>query len=489
MSVVPNSLIRMVRGDDGGADAAGQGPGHVVFAALDLVREGLARLDGAAAWSLSDGQVRDAVAEWAQVLSGVEAVWLGLVRDLDARPDAVPGARAGAVARTFLVHRVRLDARQAAKDVAAAKAAALDAGLLPGLGAALARGEVTRGHVDAAVSVVARIPARKLVEVDAEGLSGAQRMDAFLTEQARVFPPKTVEGLAREVLHRLDPSGGDRYDPDTFTRRGVTCGQDSTRTVFGRFQFDPANGAVFKAGDAHAKPTPQATATATAPDGQQVLLRDGRTLQQRRADALMANVRKAITTDTATGPGGNRQTPAPGPGPAATQVLVIATPEQVAAARRAIPTPTDEPGHRTAEGTQSPAGEGTRSQVAEQVSVQDRGRAGCSAAGLADCLQTGPLDTATLGLLTCDAILQAVLTAPSGAVLNLGRAIRTASPAQKKALTVRDHGCVIPGCTAPLAACDAHHLRRWQHTGRTDITNLASSAGPTTPPSTPESGP
>jgi hypothetical protein len=86
-------------------------------------------------------------------------------------------------------------------------------------------------------------------------------------------PPKGIEGLAREILHRLDPCGGDRYDPDAFTRRSVTCGEDATGIVFGRFQFDPASGAVFKAAlDARAKPIPQAEGT--TPQGQQVLLRD-----------------------------------------------------------------------------------------------------------------------------------------------------------------------------------------------------------------------
>jgi hypothetical protein len=426
----------------GAGDEGGRSARHAVFVALGQLREVLTSLDGVATWSLSDGELRDAVADWAQLRSGAEAVWLGLVRDLDSRPDAVPGARAGDVARAFLVHRVRLDSRQAARDVAAAKAIDPDGGVLPGLGAALACGEANRGHLDAAVGVVARIPARKLAETDETGRSGAQRMDTLLVEHARMFPPKTIEGLAREILHRLDPTGADRYDPDAFTRRSVTCGEDSTGTVFGRFQLDPANGAIFKSVlDAHAKPAP--VTTATTPDGQQVLIRDDRTLPQRRADALMAIVRKALQADTDPGRGGT--------GPAPTQVLVIATPDQVAAARQAAPAAADEQEH----------------QAQERIPAGDR-----ATSGLADCLQTGPLAPGTLGLLTCDAVLHAVLTTPTGAVLDLGRAVRTVSAAQKKALIARDRGCVIPGCTAPVAACDAHHVRYWRHGGSTDIANL-----------------
>jgi N-acyl-D-aspartate/D-glutamate deacylase len=79
-----------------------------------------------------------------------------------------------------------------------------------------------------------------------------------------------------------------------------------------------------------------------------------------------------------------------------------------------------------------------------------------------------------LARLSCDAVLYKVLTSPTGAVLDLGRAVRTVTPAQRRALTARDRGCIIPGCTAPLAACDAHHIHYWRHGGRTDITNVRS---------------
>jgi hypothetical protein len=91
---------------------------------------------------------------------------------------------------------------------------------------------------------------------------------------------------------------------------------------------------------------------------------------------------------------------------------------------------------------------------------------------MADCVQTGPLTPGTLGLLGCDAILQAVFLTPSGAVLNLGRTVRTATTAQRRALLARDRGCVVPGCTAPLAAVDVHHITYWRHDGRTDLDNL-----------------
>jgi hypothetical protein len=57
--------------------------------------------------------------------------------------------------------------------------------------------------------------------------------------------------------------------------------------------------------------------------------------------------------------------------------------------------------------------------------------------------------------------------------LDLGRATRVVTPAQRQALAVRDGGCVFPGCSRPLAWCEAHHVRHWLDGGPTDLDNLA----------------
>jgi hypothetical protein len=85
----------------------------------------------------------------------------------------------------------------------------------------------------------------------------------------------------------------------------------------------------------------------------------------------------------------------------------------------------------------------------------------------------GPVDPATLELLACNATVRAAVLAPNGALLDLGRTQRLASPAQKTALLARDGGCVIPGCTVPGDAGDAHHVVWWSRGGRTDLDNLA----------------
>jgi hypothetical protein len=452
----------------------------------------------------------------------VDAAWLGLVRDLDARPEAVAGAQAGRVAATFLTHRLHVTSGQAHTDVAAAQAITPEGGLLAGLGAALAAGQVSRAHLDVAVRAVRRIPKRLLAGVDPDGRSGAARVDAYLTEQAQAFCPRTVEQLAARLLAVLDPARADRYDPDAYTRRRLSCGTDSTGMTIGQYQLHPAGGAVFKAAlDHYSRPAPGVSAT--TPDGQEILLADDRTPEQRRADALVTIARIALHATN------NGTTPAN----PLTHVTVIATAEQLAAAHHAHPQPTpapvpeadgpeadgpdadcgpdaqggpdeddrsDAPGESDEDDRPDPAGEpdaddrpdadgepdaevGSATQplpdwatgtTATRTTAAGMTATGTTAAGMADCVQTGPLTPGTLGLLGCDALLQAVFLTPSGAVLNLGRTVRTASTAQRRALLARDRGCVVPGCTAPLAAVDVHHITYWRHGGGTDLDNVGS---------------
>ena len=56
--------------------------------------------------------------------------------------------------------------------------------------------------------------------------------------------------------------------------------------------------------------------------------------------------------------------------------------------------------------------------------------------------------------------------------LAVGRTGRTATPAQRRALAVRDGGCVIPGCAVVAEACQVHHLTEWAAGGASDPDNL-----------------
>jgi hypothetical protein len=91
-----------------------------------------------------------------------------------------------------------------------------------------------------------------------------------------------------------------------------------------------------------------------------------------------------------------------------------------------------------------------------------------AAPGLLDRL--GAVSGATARLLACDAAVTRVLTAGGSQILDVGRATRVVSVAQRRALAVRDKGCI--SCHAPVAWCDAHHVRFWADGGPTDLHNL-----------------
>jgi hypothetical protein len=59
------------------------------------------------------------------------------------------------------------------------------------------------------------------------------------------------------------------------------------------------------------------------------------------------------------------------------------------------------------------------------------------------------------------------------AILAAGRSRRLPNRAQRRALRLRDRGCIWPGCTTPPGWCEAHHLRPWYDHGPTDLANLA----------------
>jgi hypothetical protein len=68
---------------------------------------------------------------------------------------------------------------------------------------------------------------------------------------------------------------------------------------------------------------------------------------------------------------------------------------------------------------------------------------------------------------------QEVEVSPTGEILSLGVTKRCFTPAQRRALALRDKGCVIPGCTIPARWCEAHHIIYWQDGGPTDVINAA----------------
>ena len=74
--------------------------------------------------------------------------------------------------------------------------------------------------------------------------------------------------------------------------------------------------------------------------------------------------------------------------------------------------------------------------------------------------------------LCCDADLTPVVLGGRSEVLDLGLTERLVTPGLRKALTIRDGGCIFPNCTTPAIACEAHHVVPWYLGGPTSLGNM-----------------
>ena len=73
----------------------------------------------------------------------------------------------------------------------------------------------------------------------------------------------------------------------------------------------------------------------------------------------------------------------------------------------------------------------------------------------------------------CDAQISRIVLGPGSVPVDVGRSHRVVPPHLRRALEVRDRGCVFTGCTAPTWWCDAHHLLEWALVGDTSLDNSA----------------
>ena len=86
--------------------------------------------------------------------------------------------------------------------------------------------------------------------------------------------------------------------------------------------------------------------------------------------------------------------------------------------------------------------------------------------------QNAGLSATTLERIMCDCNITRIVMAGQSEILDVGRATRTATPAQWKALVIRDGHCQAPGCTQPPNRCEAHHVRHWTDGGTSDLDNM-----------------
>jgi uncharacterized protein DUF222 len=84
-----------------------------------------------------------------------------------------------------------------------------------------------------------------------------------------------------------------------------------------------------------------------------------------------------------------------------------------------------------------------------------------------------PAPGALIETLLCDCNIHRVLLKGRSAILDYGRAARTAPPDLFNAIALRDGHCREPGCDRPPNWCDAHHVVLWEgEAGDTKLSNM-----------------
>lgn len=98
---------------------------------------------------------------------------------------------------------------------------------------------------------------------------------------------------------------------------------------------------------------------------------------------------------------------------------------------------------------------------------------GRHAATIAELIDGTAVPIATIRELLCDAEILPVVLGGAGEVLDVGRARRLATRAQRDALAAMYRTCVEPGCDVPVDQTEAHHIVPWERGGTSDLANLA----------------
>ncbi|MDQ0643333.1 HNH endonuclease signature motif containing protein [Microbacterium murale] len=92
--------------------------------------------------------------------------------------------------------------------------------------------------------------------------------------------------------------------------------------------------------------------------------------------------------------------------------------------------------------------------------------------GWAQVLNTGAFIPARVAAQTgCAGSIQRVLFDDNGRIVSIGTSARIFNALQRRAITLRDGGCIIPGCTVPATWCEIHHVREHADGGPTHTDN------------------
>jgi hypothetical protein len=399
--------------------------------ALAGARRALAGLESRL-WEAGGAELAELLGEVDRVVSAGEAARVSVVAEAIDRGEPGAGERALSPVDWVREHAPSLRAGGAGQVVRVA-------GVFAVPGTVAVKEAVVSGRLPVAMaSVVA---------------SEAQRMRPLLAEGAE---PAVVEGLIEMAASHgsrgcrgLRPALLARYGlDDVLDRESVAAKQfvGLSQPVVGelgvaeyRLALDPEARAVMEA----------AVGPLSAPvpvDGE----RDLRSTEQRRGEALVTLVRRAVAGAESV------------PTAAKCQLFVSVDLETLrsGSSRSAAPAAPPAP---------------DQSDALDGVLNDDGVPVGPLAAGeVVGSLEAGTLlAPSVVRRLACDSAVIPVVLGSGGEVADLGCSVRLFTPGQVRRLWLRDGSCTFPGCSIPAHWCDAHHLVHWVDGGPTDLDNAA----------------
>jgi hypothetical protein len=287
------------------------------------------------------------------------------------------------------------------------------------------------------------------------GAQHARTAEPILLDLARRTDPATVAKATAAILAEVDPDQAEKRLRDAYERRGL------------RLRVAGEHGYLDGVLDLESTELLQ---TALMPLMRPAGPHDDRSTETRRADALLDLAQRHLAHGDAPVQGGHRP-----------HLSVVIDADQLP------PTDTD----HQAPDEQASGGLASGGLVPDGSALgggsQAEGRARRGWAGVVSLPWTGRAVPASVARRwACHASLTPIIARllrrprhqvpitvdPAWLPLAVGRTQRTATAAQLKALTVRDGGCIHPGCPRTPAYCDAHHVTHWADGGPTTLSNL-----------------
>ena len=396
----------------------------LVAAINDLDHEDLDRV--------SDVAAAEQVMALRPLVEQLQGQWLKRLAVVDGRgaAGAEQDRRFGSTAG-WLRARLRMGRHGAATAVRTARA--LFCGPLAATGQALCAGELSAAHAEA-LAANTQLPDQVTSDAESTLLDAARRLD-----------PGQLRRAVQHLRYMVDPEGADRQAQRRYERRGLWFSPTVDDMIAVGGQLHPEAG--------------QTLLAALEPLARPADAHDERSGSQRNADALTELARRSLEGGQLPKAGGVR--------PQLSVVVDLASlqgqPGGIGGdAGWAAPLPP--------EACRRLACDGSVTRVLASRGASGPGRE------LPDLAAGDPIDTSASDLegrlRAAMATLPPILGGAPSLPLNLGRSTRVVSPAQHRALAVRDGGCVFPGCGRPLAWCEAHHLWHWLDGGPTDLDNL-----------------